>query len=240
MKKTVLLISCLWATLAFAQKNEGIITYEQKINMHRRMPPEDEQMKAMVPEFQVHKVQLLFTPDQSLFKNVEEEEEDDAPASSGVVIKMQLPDNVLYRNFKEARIVESREFLQKQYLITDSLKGQAWKLSGESKTILGYSCLKATTSDTTRKQEITAWFTDAISCPSGPEGFNLLPGMILEVNINDGETVYTALNIEKRALKPSEIKPPTDGKPISAADFKKKVDDFMKENGGGRIRIIKN
>ncbi len=54
--------------IVFGQTNEGMITYETKINMHRTLPKEREDMKNMIPEFRVSQQQLFFNADESLYK----------------------------------------------------------------------------------------------------------------------------------------------------------------------------
>ena len=63
MKKLLLLagilVSLAAANVVFGQTT-GVITYEVKVNLHRRLPPDRADMKAMMPEFRVTKEQLFF------------------------------------------------------------------------------------------------------------------------------------------------------------------------------------
>jgi hypothetical protein len=72
MKRILLLAGILVmltaARVVFGQTPEGVITYEVKINMHRRLPPERAEMKSMIPEFRVIKQQLFFRGTESLYK----------------------------------------------------------------------------------------------------------------------------------------------------------------------------
>ncbi|GAB4495608.1 MAG: hypothetical protein OHK0019_25150 [Saprospiraceae bacterium] len=235
----------LFATLflpfaAFSQNNEGIILFEEKVNVHRSLPPDAEDMKAMIPEFRIHQSELLFNATESLYRNVEEEEEDEPAVGGGVTMRIQRPEMIFYRNFSTKRKTDFREFMGKYYLIEDSLKGGNWKLTGQSKQVLGYNCMSATTTDTVRKREITAWFTDALSLSAGPQHFGQLPGMILEIDINNGETVLAAKKVEFKKLKKGELEAPKKGEKITEAEFQKKMSDFLRENGGRSMRIIRN
>ena len=53
MKKIILLIGVIImliaAHVAFGQDQEGVITYEISINVHRTLPADRQDMKAMVP-----------------------------------------------------------------------------------------------------------------------------------------------------------------------------------------------
>lgn len=239
---------CLFAWFftgfALAQKNEGIILFEEKINVHRNLPPEAAEMKAMIPEFRTHQNELIFKDNESLYRNVEEEEdEDQGGGEQGVVIKMQRPEAVYYRNFETKRKVDFREFMRKEYLIEDSLAARNWKITGETKRVLGYDCLSAVTSDTARKQEITAWFATALPLPAGPAAYNQLPGTILEVDINSGEIVISAKKIDFKKVKKNDIAAPKKGEKTTDAEYQKMVAERMKEMGGGPgrpMRIIRN
>lgn len=226
---------------ALAQNNEGVIQFEEKVNVHRNLPPDAEDMKAMIPEFRTHPNELLFNANESLYRNVEEEEEDDAgEPGGGPMIRMQRPETTIYRNFSAGRKAEAREFFGKNYLIEDTLTQPNWKVAAETKQVLGYNCLKATLADTVRKREITAWFTDALPLPSGPAQFGQLPGMILELDINNGEIVIAAKKVEFKKLKKGDIEAPKKGEKITDAAFQKMVAERMRENGGRPMRIIRN
>ena len=54
-----------------AQVKQGTIIYERKINMHKTI--QDEQMKAMIPEFRTSKHMLLFSDSVSMYKLVPED-----------------------------------------------------------------------------------------------------------------------------------------------------------------------
>lgn len=237
---TLLLLAPFFLPIfVFAQNNEGVILFEEKVNVHRSLPPDAEDMKAMIPEFRIHQSELLFNATESLYRNIEEEEDEDAE-NDGVVMKIQRPEAIFYRNFTTKRKVDFREFMGKNYLIEDTLAGGNWKVTTETKKVLGYDCLKATTSDTVRKREITAWFTADLALSSGPQVFGQLPGTILEVDINSGEIVIAAKKIEFKKLKKGDIAAPTKGEKITEAEFQKKVADMLRENGGKSMRIIRN
>jgi GLPGLI family protein len=235
----------LFATLflplfAFAQKNEGIILFEEKVNVHRTLPPDAEDMKAMIPEFRTHQSELLFNETESLYRNVEEDDDDDVASGGGVVMRIQRPEATFYRNFTTKRKVDYREFMGKNYLIEDTLAGGNWKMTNETKQVLGYNCMKATTSDTMRKREITAWFTDGLPLASGPSQFGQLPGMILEIDINEGEIVVAAKKVDFKKLKKGELAAPKKGEKITEAEYLKRLAEVLRENGGRPMRIIRN
>ena len=71
MKKILItVIAALCVQIAIAQVKEGKIIYERKTNMYKRLPPENENMKSMLPEFNTSKEQLLFSGDESVFTSL--------------------------------------------------------------------------------------------------------------------------------------------------------------------------
>ena len=220
-----------------AQNTEGVILFEEKVNLHRRIT--DPQMQAMVPEFRSSKMELYFKGDECLYKPVEEDESEQEMGGGGVRMRFGRPNAEIYRNFATEKRVEQRDAMGKKYLIEDTLKVIAWKLGTETKKILNYDCAKATYEDTTRKQKIVAWFTESLTLTAGPANFGSLPGMILGLDINNGETQYTALKIDFKTVKPDDIKAPAKGEKITEPAFRKKMEEMMQRNGGN-IRIQRN
>ncbi|MFM9986249.1 MAG: GLPGLI family protein [Flavobacteriales bacterium] len=243
MKKLLILtgtlVSLIAAQITFGQSNQGSITYDVKVNLHKRLPPERAEMKAMIPEFRTTKSQLFFTENESLSKPLIEDEEEEM-TSGGPQIRIAQPNNEFYLNQSSAKCISKMEFMGKDYLITDSLKVSPWKFGTETKTIQGYVCKQAFYTDESipdRKQEITAWYTDQIRPFLGPEKFNTLPGTVLAIDINNGERFMVASKIEFRSLKKNELKIPVSGQKITQEEFSKFMQEQMKKMGGGGIMI---
>jgi GLPGLI family protein len=241
-----ILVSLAAAQTVFAQNTDGAIVYEVKVNLHRRLPPGMEERKAMIPEFRTTKQQLFFNANESIYKPIIEDEEEDMThgggGHGGVTIRMQQANDEIYVEPATSRILMKREFQGKYYLIDDTLKVSPWKLGTETKEIQGYQCKMAYYTDESqpdRKREITAWYTDQLRPMLGPERFGSLPGTVLAIDINNGEQVIVARKIEFRALKKNELKVPSSGEKISNADFRKMVEERMKQMGGpGGGRMI--
>jgi GLPGLI family protein len=261
MKKIIYLAGLLLSSSGlFAQLHEGVITYERKINMHRRI--QDEQMKAMIPEFRTSKHLLLFSDSTSVYKAVPEDEMPEAGEGGGrIIIRGGGPgDNgELYKNFAEGKSIESRELGAKTYIIEDSIKPRNWKLTGETKEILGYTCRKAvstetmtigggirinmngnnSSSDTTSRPQpkqvtVEAWYAEGITAPVGPESYGMLPGVILELNVDNGAVIYSALEVKKEVAK-KDIKEPKKGKKITRKEYMDMQRELMGGGNGGRM-----
>ena len=244
MKKIMILlgiaVSLTAAHIVFAQVNEGVITYAVKVNMHRTLPPDRQEMRNMVPEFRTTKDQLFFNAKESLYKPLPEEDEDFGDGN-GVQIRMRVPQNEVYVDQANSKRILLNEFMGKKYLIEDSLKLTPWKFGTETKAIKGYDCKQASFYNEERKQNVVAWYTDKLRPFLGPENFNTLPGAVLEVDINNGERVISVLSIEQRPLKKSELKMPTSGTKTTEAEYRKLVNEQMERmRANGANVIIRN
>lgn len=267
MKKAFLLFTGLAAlAMVQAQQKDGTIIYERRINLHKTI--QDEQMKAMVPEFRTSQHILLFSDSVSMYKAVPEDEAPDPFAGSGggrVMIRMGADAGEMYMNFAQARAIQSTEVGGRNFLILDTIKQQPWKLSEETKQILGYTCHKATRKlsqpvggrrmmimnggggptpppDTTQNKpqtkevDVVAWYADNIITPAGPENFGQLPGAILQLDIDNASTVYTATQV-KKTVDAKDLKEPKKGKVVSRAEYMKIMIDMMPTGSGGSIRF---
>ena len=228
MKRFVLVIGVmaviLATTVAFAQ-SEGVITYEVTVNMHRNLSADREGVKAMIPEFRTLKQQLFFNANESLYKPlIEDDDEEDINSGpgGGVVHRFRFAGAIIYTNPSLSEFLSQMDVFGKKYLISDTLKPAPWKFGTETKVVQGYECMQAyyTTADE-RKQTITAWYTTKLPAMLGPDRYNTLPGAVLAVDVNNAERVIVAKTIELRPLTKKEMKVPTDGQKVTPEEFKK-------------------
>jgi GLPGLI family protein len=243
MKRILLFLGvlvCLTAAHVVFGQTEGSVIYEVKMNMHRNIPKEREEMKNMIPEFRKSRDQLFFNASESLYKAVEEDDDTDVD-NGGMRMVIQRPKNETYVNQAATKRVLLQEFMGKKYLIEDSLKVTPWKFGSETREVKGYACKQASFYNEERKQNVVAWYTDKLRPFLGPENFNTLPGAVLLVDINDGERIITAQTIELRPLKKNEMKIPSGGTKTTEPEFRKMVREQMEKMGatGGNI-IIRN
>jgi GLPGLI family protein len=250
MKRIIILIGVLIsitaAQVVFGQSTEGAITYETKVNLHRRLPPERADMKSMIPEYRTTNEQLFFNAEASMYKPIIEDEEDQFETTHGgarMQMRFRQPNIEVYVNQNTNEVISKQEFMGKDYLILDTLKMSPWKFGTEEKAIQGYVCKQAYRTDETipdRKQEITVWYTDKIRAFAGPERFNTLPGAVLAVDINNGERVIVATKIEFKSLKKNDVVAPTKGEKITPAEFRKLMDEQMEKTRANGGMIIRN
>lgn len=91
------------------------------------------------------------------------------------VILPTTEDDVYNENSKISIIKNTQ---QQSYLINETTNKIDWKIDSETKTLLGYTCQKAT--GICKGRKYTAWFTTDIPASFGPWKLHGLPGLILE------------------------------------------------------------
>jgi GLPGLI family protein len=266
--KRILLAACatLAITAAGAQQKEGKVIYERTIQMQVRFAGMTEEMERMIPRSRTDKFELSFGNNQSLYKAVEQPNEDDnitggGEGGGGFQIRMvaQGADDVMYSNFETSKRVEKREMFDKTFIIDDSVRPFKWKMTGETKTILNHNCMKATTTRISERPMVSmengkmetktvadtavivAWFATDIPVSAGPGEFQgQLPGLVLEVDVNNGRQVYKALEITPK-VDLTVIKEPQGKKRYTQQEFSKERDKMMQEmqrNMGGPGRRV--
>lgn len=254
MKKGWILLMTLLPFLSQAQGTEGKILYEEKMNMHIDLKVDGEneemmeQLKAMMPEYRITKKMLTFTEAASIYTNFDDGEAPQEMSHEGdgvqIHMKFEEPENILFKNLEANTMVQQQEFFTRKFLIKDDSEVLKWKLTGESKEVLGYMCQQATSGDSAKK--VIAWFAPEIPVSSGPSKYGQLPGMILELEANEGKLIISASSITLEQVDKKLMVEPKKGKVVNREEFKKLQKEKMKEmememggSGGARI-IIRN
>ncbi|TAE38269.1 MAG: GLPGLI family protein [Runella slithyformis] len=232
-----------------APQTEGMITYERRqywTKVYEKLTfltkDEKERQKSTWgndDEWKV-KMKLVFNANESVYTYLNETGESDDGTYN-----YRLDDFKLYRNFAQERKIDQIEMLGKTYVIEDSIQTPNWKILNEIKEVAGYVCMKATTEDKIKQQKITAWFSQDLALPFGPENYHGLPGVILELNIDNGTVIIEATKVElKDNTKPSTPAPELEafakidlkktkkmkGKRINNKDYDQLLSTHMKDS----------
>ena len=102
---------------------------------------------------------------------------------------------IFYTNIKSNIILHKQKLLDKVILVEEKIQKIPWAIDlSEKKTVMGYSCTKAT--GTFRGRQYTVWFTEEIPIQLGPWKLNGLPGMILEAYDAYNEVSFVSEKIE--------------------------------------------
>ena len=268
MKKYLLAAgSLVFAAISLqAQQKQGFVSYDRTSKLQLSFQGMPGGMEQQMPTTRTDKFELTFANNQSLWKAAEQENDETTDIrggdGGGAHIRMVVSgsNDVLYTNFETSKKVEKRELFEKTFVIDDTINKLKWKMTGETKTILGQPCMKATSNRIStrtmmnmdngkmeRKEiqdtsNIVAWFTSTIPVSAGPAEFQgQLPGLILEMDIKEGTQIFKATGISEKADL-AIIKEPTGKKRYTSTEFKKEREKMMKEmeqNNQGGQRIIR-
>lgn len=268
MKKLALFLAVCCSFSGYSQMKEGRVVYERTFQLPTAFLRGNPELAAQLPKSRTDQYELLFGNNQSLWQYLPDANSEGDPntftANGGVaVIRIAGGSNdIAYCNLNKGIRVEQREIADKNYVVSDSIRKMDWKLSGESKTILNYKAFKATAQRISNRMQMTmengemkreqvpdtlsivAWFTTDIPVALGPAIYQgQLPGLILELEENDGRTVFKAVEVSPK-VNASKIREPKDGKKMTVAEFDKERDKVMEEmrrnmpNGQMRIRTM--
>lgn len=257
MKKIFLIAASLLTLAATAQTKEGRVVYERTTRMNNmrfggggNMPPEIQAQMERMPRTRTDQFELLFSPEHSLYQflpNAAADEGANTFAGGGMVVQMRMNANeVTYVKWASGARVEQREMFDKNFVVTDTIQKVRWKLSEETKPVLNFTARKATGFSIVSRPRITmengemkrematdtlpvvAWYTTDIPVPTGPNFQGQLPGLILELDINNGQSVTKAVEFSPK-VSLNKIKEPKDGKRMTAAEFSTERDKMMEE-----------
>lgn len=199
----------------------------------------------MIPQFNISYFDLVYTQDESVYMPQKESEESEISTNQGgtrMTMRFGRDNRIVYKHVPNDQLVDSRDFMQKQFLIKGPLTPRKWKIGTGKKEILGYTCMDATF-QADSATHIRAWFSPQIPVFNGPSDYQGLPGMILQIDINDGERMTTATKLTSDNIDTAEIQAPEKGKEVTAEEFEKIREEKLKEMrvmnpSGGHHMII--
>ena len=162
IKKTFFCLAFLVSITTFAQSDfQGQAYYQSKTSIDldnwggREISPERkkmmmERMKSMFEKTYI----LTFNKTESTYK---EDEKLEAPGAGGGFRGMMgsFTAGTQYKNVKDGELLQDQEFFGKQFLIKDNLEKLEWKMTGETKQIGQYMCMKATATKKVDKMDFS-------------------------------------------------------------------------------------
>lgn len=237
MLKYILIILPLWS---FAQKTEGVVHFDRKldwIKMIKKLPYLTKEEKDRMENTwkndpdPIAKMNLYFNANESVYTWGQEQQE-----FEGFDFKGRNQELFMHKNFLTQKRTDLLEVIGKTYVIQDSLKAPEWKILNQIKDVAGYICMKAETYDKVKGQKIIAWFTGDIPVSAGPEQAFGLPGMILELDGDDGTVLITATSVEFKKLDKELAIPKLKGKKVNNKEF----DDIISKYINDSIKMNRN
>lgn len=194
----------------------GTITYEKRVNMYakiQKMMAEDsgnfmqqlyDQYRKTQPQFITQKASLAFNRDNSLYTPI-------ADANAGANTFISDPSttmkSVVFTDIHAGSSISEKNIYDEIYLVRDSLRKIAWKITDETREIAGYDCRRANAL-IMDSIYVVAFYTDQIPVSVGPESFTGLPGMILGIALPYENTTWFATQVEDAVVPASAIVAP--------------------------------
>lgn len=231
MKYIFTLTLAILLPLFLSAQTSGEIKFTQtsKVVIPDRVPKE---FRDRFPkERKVNKV-LTFNKATSTFKNGENLRQGEGGAEGeGRRFRFRGGGNangITYKNLETKQLIDNRDIVGKMFIIEGEMESLTWKVTGQKKTILDYMALEATAmmNDTV---SVVAFFTPQIPVSNGPATFQGLPGMILEVNVDNGRQVTVATEVTLKEIAAADLERPSSGKKVTQEEFEKIRTEKMKE-----------
>lgn len=265
MIKTITSLSLFLFSFALGAQNfSGRAVYQTKMILENTISESEEDTKEDILNAELmaqlkeamnkasEKTYILdFTKDESLYT---EEGKLEQPQTNNLSFSVSIKHSTsgkLYKNLKENYSLLENDYLDKIFLIKDSLHTSGWILGTETKKVGNYTVYKATRTikakqfiseeeNTDEKVSdflslidkepkdvvVIAWYAPEIPISNGPQTYGGLPGLILELHA--GKIIYLCSEITLNPKKPIKIKVPK-GKTITQIEFDAMLQERMKQ-----------
>lgn len=268
-------LGLLLALPATAEAQRGSITYTRSMKLDIELPPEMRSLVRDLPSDISHEVLLRFDETASLVTaqgNADFGGRRGARARRGANRRIEIVESPgpgelaaalsaaqsfvgggvgamrraaaeTYIRFADGTMVEAHDFLGRHFRVRRERPVFEWRLTGEQAEHDGYMVLQATTEHD--GAQVEAWFTPEIPVPGGPDLYGGLPGMILVLSLDGGESKFFATEIALDEEESEPIAEPTEGDEMTPEEFdqmvEEKLEEFrsmggMRRRGPGRVR----
>jgi len=198
---------------------KGVITYEQKINIHLSLSEDQKAMKALIPEFMTSQVQLSFKDGVARAKEVKAEQQ------GGIMISTSSSD--LLMNSKENKTYSFAELGQEKFYTESVLEPEKdqLKLLQETKKIGGYECKAAVMES--EEDTYKVWYCPALPKYFSPMGLLGVDGMVLQ--IESQQISYLFKNISEEKVDENLLQFPQGHKKVSDEQLMDLQEEYMEE-----------
>ena len=245
MKKNILILFLLFTNLIVSLNAQTTrVTYKKERNDPESLEKYFKENKEKLPQYAIDIVRksfekmlseefvLIYDKTKSIYQKTQVLSTNDNNTSGNP----SETDNVYFKNLEtKDKVFKSSQTGTKTNVQVD-FEQYKWEITTETKLINGYKCFKAKTIvigfNRVKKEEIIlnriAWFTPEIASSFGPQGFDGLPGLVLETAENDKIYLH-ATKIEFDYKKGKDIEKPKCNKTISHKEFIEIVDGNYKK-----------
>ena len=231
MKKALLTLILLIPAFSLLAQNahfttSGIIEYNKTSNTYAMIEKQInkdnesfyrsffEAYKKANPQFKTFKSTLAFSGDRTLFTPIEP----DNVGSNFFDMPLADQNNTIYNDLGTRITTNQKVVFDATFLIRDTTRKIKWKITSETRDIAGYICRRAN-GIMMDSIYVVAFYTEKIHTSGGPESFNGLPGMILEVAVPHENIIWTATKVTDIAVGDKDLQAPKKGKPVTNAQL---------------------
>ena len=205
----------------YALITEGQLTGKNTIGNERQLL---EEYRVKQPQFKVLKSTLYFNDNKTLYVPASQQ----PPGGTGSLnIPMVAQNNIVYTDWPARRMINQKSIIGEDFLLTDSTRNISWKITNEMREVAGFACRRAN-AVIMDSIYVVAFYTEDIHVSGGPETFNGLPGMILELALPHEHIIWRATSV--LITEPAPVNPPKKGKPI---DYRRLM-QLLTDIGKGR------
>jgi GLPGLI family protein len=222
--------------------SEGKIEFERKVNQYAQMEsimdPGDESWaefrKKTMGKFKTDYFDLLFTGAKTLYRPGRESPD---KVTNWGWIEAPAQANVIYSDLDKETGVSQKKAFEEVFLVQDTLRKINWKITGETRSIAGFTCRRAN-AIIMDSIYVVAFYTDEILTTGGPESFSGLPGMILGVALPHEHVSWFATKVETVTVTAAQVAAPVRGKKVNNSGMLQAVQGSLKDWGKqGRLYV---
>lgn len=220
MKKTVLFLLLMFPMLCSAQSIEvkySVYSKQRKEMISKLLGNQaNQEHRGLLSSLQMEKEDsfcLVVKDRLSSYERIEPEEDLSGGGGAKIILvgsAYSEEDHAVYKDQAAQTMVEVKNLLNKAYVVETALPRYAWKVSSDTKEIMGLKCYRAVQGDS-----VVAWFCPEIPVGEGPDVYCGLPGLILD--LEDARNVYRCMAIDTRSRR--EVAERKRGKKVSAEQF---------------------
>ncbi len=185
MKSNCHLILVLLVSFFTSYSQSYQVIYEEYINIDPSSieKASQNQEKEAIEAMFTQKKQLTYKDGLSSYANIPEK------GINGSSELSQLAESAYYKDHKKKEAIEYLpNYLPMLYAedisVVNPITIHNWKITKQQKNIAGYNCLLAQYTQPDGFK-ISAWFTDELAINEGPRNFWGLPGLILQLQMNE-------------------------------------------------------
>jgi GLPGLI family protein len=233
MKNILFIIFVTFAHCTFSQSLQNYtIQFERKINKANLLKNESWFRPTKENRFYVDSFWLSTNSEEANYEKIQSEEEGDY--FSGFMSYGNR-----YFDIKTKKILTQKAIGDADMIYTDTFTNFHWKLTTDTRTILGFECYKAI-GKVKDSIEIVAFFAPELQAPIGPESITGLPGTVLGLVVPDLHTTWLAKDFKNLELKPkTEYIRKYKGKNTTKEELEKEVEKNMKYYSNPKSLIIR-